>query len=102
MENGYQYVEEILEGEYRIPKYQRGYRWTEDNVKKLLEDIYEGRLYEHDKDDALNENSAYNIFYSIAFKQNESFLFSIPLCPYCIQPLVVMKAEDVYDVIDGQ
>ena len=102
MENGHQYVEEILKGEYRIPKYQRGYRWTEDNVKKLLEDIYEGRLYEHDKDDVLNENNAYHIFYSITFRQNESFLFSIPLCPYCIQPLVVTKSEDVYDVIDGQ
>lgn len=106
MENGHQYVEEILKGKYRIPKYQRGYRWTEDNVTKLWEDIYEGRLYEHDKDDCLNENSAYNIFYPKAFdkpKNDLEFLFSIPKCPYCIQPLVVMKAkDDVYDVIDGQ
>lgn len=104
MENGHQYVEEILKEEYRIPKYQRGYRWTEDNVKKLLEDIYEGRLYEPGKDDCLDENSAYNIFYSKAFKM-QKFVFSIPQYPYCIQPLVVMKAkdfEDVYDVIDGQ
>lgn len=103
MENGHQYVEEILREKYRIPKYQRGYRWTEDNVKKLLEDIYEGRLYKPGKDDCLNENSAYNIFYSIAFDiHKESFIFSIPKCSYCIQPLVVMEAGGVYDVIDGQ
>lgn len=104
MENGHQYVEEILKGKYRIPKYQRGYRWTKDNVIKLLEDIYEGRLYEPGKDDCPDENSAYNIFYSKAFEM-QKFVFSIPQCPYCIQPLVVMKAkdfEDVYDVIDGQ
>lgn len=103
MENGHQYVEEILREKYRIPKYQRGYRWTEDNVKKLLEDIYEGRLYKPGKDDCLNENSAYNIFYSIAFDMHkETFIFSIPKCSYCIQPLVVMEAGGVYDVIDGQ
>lgn len=103
MENGHQYVEEILKGKYRIPKYQRGYRWTQDNIEKLLEDIYEGRLYELGKDDCLNENSAYNIFYSIAFDmQKEICVFSIPKCPYCIQPLVVMEAKGVYDVIDGQ
>ncbi len=103
MDNGHQYVEEILKGKYRIPKYQRGYRWTKDNVIKLLEDIYESRLYEPGKDDCLNENSAYNIFYSIAFNmQKEAFVFSIPKCPYCIQPLVVMEDKGVYDVIDGQ
>lgn len=103
MENGHQYVEEILKRKYRIPKYQRGYRWTKENVKKLLEDIYEGRLYELGKEDCLNENSAYNIFYPVAFSmQKDSFIFSIPRCPYCIQPLVVMKTNGVYDVIDGQ
>ena len=103
MENGHQYVEEILKRKYRIPKYQRGYRWTGDNVKKLLEDIYEGRLYESGKDDYLNENSAYNIFYAVAFDwQKEVSIFSIPKCPYCIQPLVVMESKGAYDVIDGQ
>lgn len=103
MENGHQYVEEILKRKYHIPKYQRGYRWTGDNVKKLLEDIYEGRLYESGKDDYLNENSAYNIFYAVAFDwQKEVSIFSIPKCPYCIQPLVVMESKGAYDVIDGQ
>ncbi len=103
MENGHQYVEEVLKEKYRIPKYQRGYRWAEDNVIKLLEDIYEGRLYEPGKDDCLNENNAYNIFYPKAFDMQEGlFVFSIPKCTYCIQPLVVMETKGVYDVIDGQ
>ncbi|MBI9013176.1 MAG: DUF262 domain-containing protein [Clostridiales bacterium] len=105
MNNGHQFVGEVIKKEYRIPKYQRGYRWTEDNVTKLLEDIYEDRLYKHNQDDILDENTAYNVFYPITFDMPEDKpIFSIPKSPYCIQPLVLVKAknEDYYDVIDGQ
>lgn len=36
-----------IEGVFFIPSYQRGYRWTADEVTKLLDDIYEseGNLY---------------------------------------------------------
>ncbi|WP_051603195.1 DUF262 domain-containing protein [Simplicispira psychrophila] len=30
-----------IEGVFFIPAYQRGYRWTEDEIKKLLDDIWE-------------------------------------------------------------
>lgn len=55
-----------------IPDYQRGYRWTEIEVRNLLDDISE-------------------------FKDN-----SDGSDYYCIQPLVVLKKDNEYEVIDGQ
>jgi hypothetical protein len=97
-------VGDILEKEYRIPKYQRGYRWTKENVTKLLDDIYEDRLYIHRENEKLNENNAYKKFWSITFEENDDGDYEKPKSSYCIQPLVVMKAEneEFYDVIDGQ
>lgn len=56
-----------------IPSYQRGYRWTKQLVYDLLNDINEFK--EQHKDE-----NAY----------------------YCIQPLVVKRNDDKWDVIDGQ
>ncbi len=54
-------------GKYFVPSYQRGYRWGEEEVKRLLNDIY--------------MNGSNN---------------------YCLQPIVVRKREDGYELIDGQ
>ena len=104
MYNGHQSVGEILEKEYRIPKYQRGYRWTKGNVIKLLEDVYEDRLYIHRENEKLNENNIYKKFWTITFDEDDEGDYEKPKSSYCIQPLVVMKAKnrDFYDVIDGQ
>src|SRR5438067_7389827 len=60
---------------YRIPAYQRGYRWNPTQVTQLLEDIRE-----FTKRDA---------------PQPEEF--------YCLQPLVLRPNGDgAYDVVDGQ
>ena len=56
-----------ISGKFFVPSYQRGYRWGEDEVKRLLDDIYNNG----------NEN-------------------------YCLQPVVVRKREDGYELIDGQ
>lgn len=79
-------VSELLDMKFFIPSYQRGYRWTEQQVKDLLNDIWE---------------------FSKKKKQEYEF--------YCLQPLVVkpmnnndkQKArlninEEWYEVIDGQ
>ncbi|PRM94203.1 DUF262 domain-containing protein [Aliarcobacter cryaerophilus] len=61
-----------------IPSYQRGYRWTEQQVKELLEDIWEFA-----QDVESNKNSGF----------------------YCLQPIVIKKSKEVdftWDVIDGQ
>ena len=68
-------VSGLLGMKFFIPNYQRGYRWTEQQVKDLLEDIWE-----------------------FVQKKKADYEF------YCIQPLVVKKKDDgeAYEVIDGQ
>jgi len=82
-------VNELLGMKFYIPSYQRGYRWTEQQVKDLLNDINEFKP-ENNKD--TNEETW-----------------------YCLQPLVVRRMDendsrlekendriDWYEVIDGQ
>lgn len=65
-------IEKLTEMSFFIPSYQRGYRWQEQQVKDLLEDIREFSLQ----------------------KKGEEI--------YCLQPLVIKKSEDFWEVIDGQ
>ncbi|MCR5266323.1 MAG: DUF262 domain-containing protein [Cyanobacteria bacterium RUI128] len=59
---------------FKIPNYQRGYRWEKQHILTLLNDI---------KD------------FSIKTQNNEEY--------YCLQPVVVKKDEDGnYELIDGQ
>lgn len=57
-----------IRGDFFVPSYQRGYRWSETEVVRLLDDVY-----------------------STEGKRN-----------YCLQPVVVRKNGDVYELIDGQ
>ena len=56
-----------IKGLFYLPDYQRGYRWTSEEIKLLLDDIYES-----------------------AGK------------PYCLQPIVVKKSNERFELIDGQ
>lgn len=70
-------INDLLKYNFFIPSYQRGYRWTEQQVTDLLNDI--------------NEFSPKEISNS-----NEKTW-------YCLQPIVVkQKGENEWDVIDGQ
>jgi uncharacterized protein with ParB-like and HNH nuclease domain len=70
-------ISDLLVSNFFIPSYQRGYRWTEQQVLDLLNDI--------------NEFSPKEIPNS-----NEKTW-------YCLQPIVVkQKNENEWDVIDGQ
>lgn len=62
---------------FYIPAYQRGYRWTKQEVSDLLNDI--------------------NEFVPREIKDSEEKTW------YCLQPIVIKKREDItYEVIDGQ
>lgn len=66
----------LLQEQFYIPAYQRGYRWKEQQVTDLLDDIKEYYL-----------NSRNNT--------DESF--------YCLQPIVVKQKDDkTWEVVDGQ
>jgi len=57
---------------YNIPEYQRGYKWTEQQVEQLLKDIHE---FETDGD-------------------NDLF--------YCLQNITLVEKEENLNVVDGQ
>lgn len=62
-----------LNGNFYIPAYQRGYRWTDEAIK-LIEDVLEIENSENEKDSR-----------------------------YCLQPIVVKKKNDgSFELIDGQ
>ena len=70
-------ISELLKCNFHIPSYQRGYRWTEQQVTDLLNDINEFSPKE------------------IANSDEKTW--------YCLQPIVVkQKDENEWDVIDGQ
>ena len=82
---GLKSVAQLLDMKFFVPSYQRGYRWTEQQVKDLLEDIYDFSKKEE-------------------YRKGEF---------YCVQPLVVREMNEEekkrnslegrwYEVIDGQ
>ena len=67
-------INKLINKAFHIPTYQRGYRWDERQVMDLLDDLYE--------------------FKSSANTNAGEF--------YCLQPIVVKKNDEQYEVIDGQ
>lgn len=70
-------INELLEYNFYIPSYQRGYRWSSYEIIDLLNDISEFKPREVENSD------------------NKTW--------YCLQPIVIKKInENLYEVIDGQ
>ncbi len=70
-------INELSQYSFYIPSYQRGYRWTQQEVKDLLDDIDEFRPREIEATD------------------DKTW--------YCLQPVVVKAKEtNTFEVIDGQ
>jgi len=75
-------INQLLDADFFIPSYQRGYRWTDVQVEQLLTDIWE-------------------------FRQKRPKLLTEEEKPfYCLQPVAVKKKEcdgkQFWEVIDGQ
>jgi uncharacterized protein with ParB-like and HNH nuclease domain len=71
-------INDLLKYEFLVPSYQRGYRWTERQIKDLLNDIYEFIQQKENKTENVGDF-------------------------YCLQPIIVKKAnEKKYKLIDGQ
>ncbi len=68
-------ISDLLGLKFLVPSYQRGYRWKAQQVKELLDDIWE--------------------FYQSS--QNGP-----PEAFYCLQPIVVAKSGNEWVLIDGQ
>ena len=68
-------ISDLLNKTFYIPAYQRGYRWTERQVIELLDDIKE---FQQQAEEGPRD----------AF--------------YCLQPIVVKKHHDSWELVDGQ
>jgi len=66
-------INKILNDKFLIPSYQRGYRWNDQQVKDLLNDIWEFSQSNPSTDDY-----------------------------YCLQPVVVKENNNRWELIDGQ
>lgn len=66
-------INELLQYNFFIPSYQRGYRWTEKQVTDLLNDIWDFIESDPTKEEW-----------------------------YCLQPIVIKQQDERKDVIDGQ
>jgi hypothetical protein len=73
--SGLKSISDLLDYHFFIPSYQRGYRWSQDQVKDLLDDLLEFHRSEKSKNEF-----------------------------YCLQPIVVLKDDELdrFIVIDGQ
>lgn len=68
-----QSISDLFGKTFFVPTYQRGYRWTETQVKELLEDLYDFVAAPKDENDY-----------------------------YCLQPIIVKKRESFWELVDGQ
>lgn len=66
-------INDILNHAFFVAHYQRGYRWNKQQVNDLLNDIWEFSQKEKNKNEF-----------------------------YCLQPIVVKKVNDQWELIDGQ
>lgn len=68
-----QSISDLFNETFFVPTYQRGYRWTETQVKELLEDLYD--------------------FVSARKDENDY---------YCLQPIIVKRRGEFWELVDGQ
>ena len=65
-------ISDLFNQSFFVPSYQRGYRWSKTHIDELLEDLYD---------------------FAIDKKDNDY---------YCLQPVIVKKREDQWELVDGQ
>lgn len=102
-------VGELLGMKFFIPNYQRGYRWTEQQVKDLLNDIDEFRL-KISSDDKTEKDDFYclqPLVVKECINDKEGFLKQLPKEGYNNSDVLEMTRKAITDntkweVIDGQ
>ena len=67
-------VSDLFGMKFFVPSYQRGFRWTNVQIRELLEDLYDF------SDDSKREDDDY----------------------YCLQPVIVKQRGEQWELVDGQ
>ena len=97
---GIKHVADLMGKNFRIPSYQRGYRWERKQIEQLLDDLAEfsDSIKAAEKLDSQNEIWNRNNPNNQKPTNNKSSIGY-----YCLQPLAVTQQRDLpIEVIDGQ
>ncbi len=95
------HVAELMGKNFRIPSYQRGYRWERKQIEQLLNDLAEFSRSVKEAQKKDGRNAQWNKQYPNNPQKPVDNEANIGY--YCLQPLVVTEQENnFYDVIDGQ
>lgn len=87
-------VSELLGMKFYIPNYQRGYRWTEQQVKDLLNDVWDfSQNYK-------TETDFYCLQPLVVKRQDENIMGNIKLAKTIEEVKALLKGS--WEVIDGQ
>ena len=94
------HVADLMGKNFRIPSFQRGYRWERKQIEQLLDDladfaesIEEAEIQDNDNNTWNNENP---------HRDSKPTNNKLNIGYYCLQPLAVTNQGDFYDLIDGQ
>lgn len=86
------HVADLMGMHFRIPSYQRGYRWERKHIVRLLDDLLE---YSNNLKEAIKKDRG------TSTRINEDSMGFFCLQPLAITPIDI-NGETIYDVIDGQ
>ena len=111
-ENSLKTIEELLGYKFVVPAYQRGYRWGDNEVRALLEDVWEFAQKPKEEQNLIDKST--NASASVGGDQNSDGQNRSDDKKgaefYCLQPVVVCEAgggdsaseKKIYNLIDGQ
>ena len=94
------HVQDLKGLQFRIPSYQRGYRWERKQIEQLLNDLAEFADSIITAEDTDIENNNWNRRNPNSPQKPTNNTISIGY--YCLQPLVVTRNGEKHDLIDGQ
>lgn len=94
------HVADLMGKNFRIPSFQRGYRWERKQIEQLLDDLSDFAQSIEDADIQDAENYTWNNENPLRDPKPTNNKLNIGY--YCLQPLAVTDQGDFYDLIDGQ
>ena len=94
------HVADLMGKQFRIPSYQRGYRWERKQIEQLLNDLAEFALSIENAGILDYDNNYWNQENPNSPKKSTDNLLNVGY--YCLQPIAVTQNATCYDVIDGQ
>jgi len=85
-----------------VDSYQRGYKWSIQNVLDLLYDINDFEIKVQTAEDLKEYIKKFDISNSCTLEEYQKYINKFNKECYCLQPIVVKQKDGKYELIDGQ